>query len=108
MSRIRAVRRGAALASAVTVQIPMRDGILLNTEIDFPPFFPAGKKAPAVLERSPYGEDKEELIALVFAELLGYVGVRQDVRGPGKSVAGFGTGPERVRGGPRKAEHLGA
>lgn len=107
MSRILAVAAAAALASAVTVQIPMRDGILLNTEIDFPPFFPAGKKAPAVLERSPYGEDKEELIALVFAELLGYVGVRQDVRGTGKSGGGFGIWHDSVRGRPRQPQQLG-
>ena len=75
---------------ADTVMIPMRDGIHLNTIIDFPPFFPAGKKSPVVLERSPYGHTKEELIALVFAELLGYIGIRQDQRGTGDSEGGFG------------------
>lgn len=80
-----------ASSAGLTVQIPMRDGVLLHTDIDFPPFFPAGKKSPIVLERSPYGEDKEELIALVMAELLGYIGVRQDVRGTGKSGGKFET-----------------
>ena len=74
-----------AAAHAVTFQIPMRDGVKLHTDVDFPPFFPANRKSPAVFERSPYGEDKEELIALVFAELLGYVGIRQDQRGTGRS-----------------------
>jgi hypothetical protein len=40
-----------------------------------------------VFERSPYGHAAEELIALVFAELLGYVGIRQDMRGTGVSLA---------------------
>jgi putative CocE/NonD family hydrolase len=58
--------------------------------VDFPPFFPAGRKAPVVFERSPYGHFAEELIALVFAELLGYVGIRQDMRGTGDSEGNFG------------------
>ena len=40
-----------------------------------------------MFERSPYGHAAEELIALVFAELLGYVGIRQDMRGTGVSLA---------------------
>ena len=78
------------LSNAETVLIPMRDGVQLHTDIDFPPFYPAGKKSPVVLERSPYGENKEELIALVMAELLGYVGMRQDQRGTGRSEGKFG------------------
>lgn len=83
-------------ALAETVFIPMRDGVKLHTEIDFPPFFPAGKKLPIVLERSPYGENKEELIALVMAELLGYIGIRQDVRGTGQSEGKFGVWHDSV------------
>jgi len=79
-----------ACGQGLTVEIPMRDGVTLHTDIDFPPFFPAGKKSPIVMERSPSGEDKEELIALVMAELLGYIGVRQDVRGTGQSGGKFG------------------
>ena len=48
----------------------MRDGVKLSTDVDFPPFFPAGRRAPAVFERSPYGHAAEELIALVFAEYV--------------------------------------
>jgi len=98
-----------------TVMLPMRDGVKLSTDVDFPrayslppsllaiglftqitpccpflrfaAFFPAGRRAPAVFERSPYGHAAEELIALVFAELLGYVGIRQDMRGTGVSLA---------------------
>ena len=78
------------VAVAVDVEIPMRDGLTLHTDIDFPPFFPANKKSPAILERSPYGQNKEELIALVFSELLGYVSLRQDMRGTGLSGGDFG------------------
>jgi predicted acyl esterase len=79
-----------------TVLIPMRDGVKLHTDIDFPPFFPAGKRSPVVLERSPYGQNKEELIALVMAELLGYIGIRQDVRGTGQSEGSFGVWHDSV------------
>ena len=73
-----------------TILLEMRDGIRLHTDVDFPPFYPADKRGPAVFERSPYGENAEELIALVFAELLGYVGIRQDMRGTGRSEGTFG------------------
>jgi predicted acyl esterase len=86
----------APLALAETFFIPMRDGTKLHTDIDFPPFFPAGKRAPVVFERSPYGENKEELIALVMAELLSYIGVRQDVRGTGQSEGRFGVWHDSV------------
>lgn len=76
-----------AIASAVTVEIPMRDGVTLHTQLDFPPF-PATKLA-AIMERSPYGQNKEELISLVLGELLGYVALRQDQRGTGGSGGTF-------------------
>ena len=76
-------------ASADTVMLAMRDGVLLHTEFDLPLFFNGSKRA-AVLERSPYGADAEELIADVFGEALGYVSVRQDVRGTGQSHGAFG------------------
>ncbi len=53
--------------AATTYKVPMHDGVVLNTIIDEPPFFPGDKQMPAILERSPYGADAEELIALVFA-----------------------------------------
>lgn len=75
---------------ATDYMVPMRDGVKLHTVVDEPPFFPADKKVPAVLERSPYGDNQEELIALVAAEALGYVAVRQDFRGTGQSEGTFG------------------
>ncbi len=38
---------------STTYKLPMWDGVELNTIVDEPPFFPAGKKVPAILERSP-------------------------------------------------------
>lgn len=72
------------------VDIPMRDGVKLHTVID-QPVFPKAAKIPAVMERSPYGDAQEELIALVFAEVLGYASVRQDQRGTGGSEGNFST-----------------
>jgi alpha/beta superfamily hydrolase len=42
------------------------------------------------MERSPYGANAEELIATVFSEALGYVSVRQDMRGTHQSEGVFG------------------
>lgn len=88
MSRALSLVAVLAAARAASFEVPMRDGVTLHTDYDEPPF--ASKKLAAVLERSPYGEDAEELIALVFAELLGYVGVRQDMRGTKQSGGKFG------------------
>lgn len=74
---------------ATVYEIKMTDGVLLHTDIDEPPFFPGDKKVPFILERSPYGQDAEELIALVFAEALGYIGGRQDMRGTHDSGGNF-------------------
>jgi len=79
----------ASRAAANNIMLKMRDGVALNTNFDLPPFFPAGKRTAAVLERSPYGADAEELIADIFGETLGYVSVRQDIRGTGKSGGEF-------------------
>lgn len=87
--RALAVAALAALAAADTYEVKMRDGVLLHTEVDLPPFFPAGKKTSAVLERSPYGANAEELIADVFGEVLGYASVRQDIRGTKQSGGSF-------------------
>ena len=48
-------------ASADTVELAMRDGVKLHTEFDLPLFYNGTKRA-AVLERSPYGANAEELI----------------------------------------------
>jgi predicted acyl esterase len=76
-------------AVADTLMLAMRDGVQLHTEFDLPPFFPAGKRTAAVLERSPYGANAEELIADVFGEALGYASVRQDIRGTKQSQGAF-------------------
>ena len=74
---------------AETVMLPMRDGVKLHTDYDLPLFHTPGSRIPAVLERSPYGANAEELIADVFGEALGYVSVRQDMRGTKQSEGSF-------------------
>jgi predicted acyl esterase len=63
----------------IAVNITMRDGVELYTCVDFP----LGTKQThydLVMDRSPYGSDKTELIADIYL-LEGYVAVRQDMRG---------------------------
>ncbi len=63
----------------IAVNITMRDGIDLYTCVDFP----LGTNETTfdlVMDRSPYGSDKTELIADIYL-LEGYVAVRQDQRG---------------------------
>ncbi len=67
--------------------VPMRDGILLNTWLNFP-LDTRHENLTAVLERSPYGQDGIELISDLFVG-SGFVGVRQDIRGTGKSQGFF-------------------
>jgi uncharacterized protein len=87
-SRVAVAALAAAVATATTYELKMRDGVTLHTDVD-ESIFVGGKRVPAVLERSPYGDTAEELIALVFAEVLGYVGIRQDFRGTGQSAGNF-------------------
>ena len=84
-----AVSVAAARVGSQNIQLPMSDGVTLHTVIDVPAGAGATKRVPAVLERSPYGADAEELIALVFADLLGYAAVRQDMRGTHESGGNF-------------------
>ena len=67
-----------------------RDGVKLHTEYDLPLFYQPGSRIAAVLERSPYGANAEELIADIFGETLGFVSVRQDMRGTKQSEGAFG------------------
>lgn len=76
--------------AADTIMLPMRDGVKLHTEFDLPLFYKPGSRIAAVLERSPYGANAEELIADLFGETLGYVSVRQDMRGTKQSEGSFG------------------
>jgi len=78
------------LARGDTAMVVMRDGVALHTEFDLPLFYTPGARLAAVLERSPYGANAEELIADVFGEALGYVSVRQDMRGTKQSAGEFG------------------
>jgi len=69
--------------------VPMSDGVQLHTEVDLPPFHDPTKRITAVLERSPYGANAEELIADIFGEVLGYASIRQDFRGTKQSQGEF-------------------
>ena len=64
------------------VMVPMRDGVRLACNIYRPAL--NGKlvegKFPVILERTPYSKDADEYWTTVFVP-LGYVAVRQDVRG---------------------------
>ena len=67
--------------------LPMRDGVRLHTCVDAPVLHIFAK--PAILERSPYGDDSEELLATVLATALDYYAVRQDFRGTKQSEGNF-------------------
>lgn len=65
-----------------TVQVPMRDGTRLATDLHLPPEAPV----PAVLIRTPYGRAREKLATAVMAFAChGYAVVSQDCRGTGDS-----------------------
>ena len=65
-----------------TVMVPMRDGVLLATDVYLPPTLPV----PAVSVRSPYGRDSGTY-AGIFLSLArrGFAVVSQDCRGTGGS-----------------------
>jgi len=65
-----------------TVNVPMRDGIRLATDLYLPPRLPA----PVIAVRTPYGRDGDNLVApfIAFAR-RGYVVAVQDLRGTGDS-----------------------
>lgn len=77
-----------SLRTKDNLMLTMRDGVQLFTDVD-KPLFPKAAKIPAIMERSPYGVDGIETVALVLAELLGYVSVRQDFRGTEQSNGNF-------------------
>ena len=68
-----------AFTCLLAVNITMRDGIDLYTCLDFP-LNTNATKFDLVMDRSPYGSGKTELIADIYL-LEGYVAVRQDQRG---------------------------
>lgn len=63
-----------------TVQVTMRDGIRLATDLYFPPAIPA----PVIAMRTPYGRRRHEEALMALAR-RGYLIVSQDVRGTGDS-----------------------
>jgi uncharacterized protein len=67
------------------VDIPMRDGTTLKTNITRPK---SNKKFPTVLARTPYGRDSGLSEADDYAR-RGYVSISQDVRGTGSSKGEF-------------------
>ena len=92
--RLLAAACGVACAAALragsqNIMLPMADGVLVHTVVDTPAGAGPSKRVPAIMERSPYGANAEELIALVFADLLGYAAVRQDMRGTHQSDGNF-------------------
>jgi putative CocE/NonD family hydrolase len=78
----------AAETSAVTqetVMVPMRDGVLLATDVYRDPSL---KQAPVLLMRTPYNKDRVKKVAERFAD-AGYVAVVQDCRGKFQSEGVF-------------------
>jgi predicted acyl esterase len=68
-----------AFTCLLAVNITMRDGIELYTCLDFP-LNTNATKFDLVMDRSPYGSGKTEMIADIYL-LENYVAVRQDQRG---------------------------
>lgn len=63
-----------------TVQIPMRDGVKLNTLLCIPDAATAASPVGAVVLRTPYGAAAAFSTAMGYAE-FGWIGVVQDARG---------------------------
>lgn len=63
-------------------QVPMRDGVLLATDIYLP--FPGLSRYPTIVMRTPYGKEGQADLGYGFAA-EGYAAVIQDVRGHGGS-----------------------
>ncbi len=61
-----------------SAMVPMADGIHLATQIYIPDFYPT--PLPVVLQRTPYNR-RDESMAMVVCDFLGYVFVSQNVRG---------------------------
>ncbi|WP_417384796.1 CocE/NonD family hydrolase [Gimesia sp.] len=68
-----------------TVMVPMRDGVLLATDVYRDPSL---KQAPVLLMRTPYNKDRVKKSAERFAA-AGYVAVVQDCRGKFQSEGEF-------------------
>lgn len=74
----------ASAISCRTIQVAMRDGTRLATDVYLPPTLPA----PVVVIRTPYGRDWEaygQAAAMLALARRGYAVVSQDCRGTGAS-----------------------
>ncbi|HEX3752753.1 MAG TPA: CocE/NonD family hydrolase, partial [Streptosporangiaceae bacterium] len=76
----------AGISRQFNVRIPLRDGITLAADV----VRPAGRPAPAVVMRTPYGRsgERQSARAEVFAK-AGYAFLYVDVRGRGDSDGAF-------------------
>ena len=88
-----ASRRRAAAVTCETVRVPMRDGVLLATDVYRPA---APGRYPVILQRTPYGFRLGQGCfaaglsgAMAFWAEHGYVGVSQDARGTYRSEGEF-------------------
>ena len=83
----RVERLNASKWIAEAVMVPMRDNVKLHTVVISPLF--SNKTAwPVVIDRSPYGENKTELLADIFL-LFDFVAIGQDMRGTCDSEGKF-------------------
>lgn len=74
------IPRGAMSYHNMTVQVAMRDGVLLNTILCIPDAASATTRVGSVIMRTPYGAEAAWSTAAGYAE-MGWVGVVQDARG---------------------------
>lgn len=82
---VAAVSQAAEPPAVVVVRVPMRDGILLATDV-----YRAGDSGPGpvVLMRTPYNKDRAQPVATRYAR-AGYTAVVQDCRGKFQSEGAF-------------------
>uniref|UniRef100_UPI0026335FFB CocE/NonD family hydrolase n=1 Tax=uncultured Gimesia sp. TaxID=1678688 RepID=UPI0026335FFB len=80
-----AIAADAPEVSHETVKVPMRDGVMLSTDIYRKPEV---KRAPVVLMRTPYNKARAKKVAERFAA-SGLIAVVQDCRGRHESEGDF-------------------
>ncbi len=75
----------AQQVSRETISVPMRDGVMLATDVYRQP---SVERAPVLLMRTPYNKDRAQTVAERYAA-AGYVAVVQDCRGRFQSDGDF-------------------